>query len=58
MVKASARMADAEAFARFVLSDEGQAILKEFGFQPAEAKGTDSSGNQTGAAPRRADKRQ
>jgi molybdate transport system substrate-binding protein len=31
----SSRQADAEAFARFVLGDEGQAILKEFGFKPA-----------------------
>ncbi len=37
-MKAASRPTDAEAFARFVLGDEGQAILKEFGFKPAEAK--------------------
>jgi molybdate transport system substrate-binding protein len=38
IVAATRRSANAEAFAQFVLGDEGQAILKEFGFQPAEAK--------------------
>ncbi len=38
IVQATNRRTDAEAFARFVLGAEGQAILKEFGFQPAEAK--------------------
>jgi molybdate transport system substrate-binding protein len=36
IVAATRRRADAEAFARFVLGEEGQAILKEFGFKPAE----------------------
>ena len=38
IVTASSRTADAEAFATFVLGEEGQSILKPFGFQPAEAK--------------------
>jgi molybdate transport system substrate-binding protein len=37
IVADSPRRADAEAFATFVLGDEGQAILKGVGFQPARA---------------------
>jgi molybdate transport system substrate-binding protein len=36
------RQADAEAFVQFILGDEGQAILKEFGFKPARTP-TDNS---------------
>ncbi|MFI5459939.1 MAG: molybdate ABC transporter substrate-binding protein [Isosphaerales bacterium] len=36
VVTASARSADAEQFARFVLGEEGQGILKEFGFTGAD----------------------
>jgi molybdate transport system substrate-binding protein len=36
IVADSPRQDDAQAFAEFVLSDEGQANLKEFGFKPAE----------------------
>jgi molybdate transport system substrate-binding protein len=43
VVAATSRPADAEAFARFVLGEEGQAILKEFGFQPAASVTDDSS---------------
>jgi molybdate transport system substrate-binding protein len=35
IVADSSRQADAEAFVRFVLGEEGQATLKEFGFKPA-----------------------
>jgi molybdate transport system substrate-binding protein len=35
IVAASSRPADAEAFVRFVLGEEGQGILKEFGFKSA-----------------------
>ncbi len=38
IVAASARIADAEQFARFVLGDEGQRILKESGFTRASPK--------------------
>ena len=38
IVAATARTADAEQFARFVLGDEGQGILKEFGFTRADAE--------------------
>jgi molybdate transport system substrate-binding protein len=34
VVKASTRTADAQRFARFVLEDEGQSILRQFGFTP------------------------
>ncbi len=34
VVRATARPAEAERFAQFVLGDEGQAILKQFGFSP------------------------
>jgi molybdate transport system substrate-binding protein len=37
VVAASARAADAERFERFVLEEEGQGILREFGFQPGGA---------------------
>lgn len=37
IVAASSRTADAERFAEFVLGEEGQRILKESGFAPAEA---------------------
>jgi molybdate transport system substrate-binding protein len=37
IVAASARTADAEQFAQFVLGKEGQRILKESGFAPAES---------------------
>jgi molybdate transport system substrate-binding protein len=37
IVADSPRRADAEAFTTFVLGEEGQAILKEFGFKPAPA---------------------
>jgi molybdate transport system substrate-binding protein len=37
IVAASARTAEAEQFARFVLGKEGQGILKESGFAPAES---------------------
>jgi molybdate transport system substrate-binding protein len=37
IVADSHRQADAEAFTKFVLGEEGQAILKEFGFKPATA---------------------
>jgi molybdate transport system substrate-binding protein len=43
IVAATRRLADAEAFARFVLGEEGQAILKDFGFKPA-ATSADHSG--------------
>jgi len=36
VVAATARSADAERFARFVLDEEGQGILKEFGFTRAD----------------------
>jgi molybdate transport system substrate-binding protein len=39
IVADSSRQADAAAFAEFVLGDEGQAILKTFGFKPAAADG-------------------
>jgi molybdate transport system substrate-binding protein len=42
IVAASGRQADAEAFAQFVLGEEGQAILKGFGFKPV-ATGVDYS---------------
>jgi molybdate transport system substrate-binding protein len=35
IVATTPRPADAEAFVQFVLGEEGQAILKEFGFKPA-----------------------
>ncbi len=35
IVASSKRAADAERFAAFVLGDEGQSLLKEFGFQSA-----------------------
>jgi molybdate transport system substrate-binding protein len=38
IVADSSRQADAEAFVKFVLGDEGQSILKEFGFKPAAVK--------------------
>jgi len=37
VVASSTRAADAERFAAFVLADEGQSLLKEFGFQSARA---------------------
>jgi molybdate transport system substrate-binding protein len=37
IVVASARGADAEHFAQFVLGEEGQRILKDFGFAPADS---------------------
>jgi len=37
VVAATARTADAEQFARFVLDEEGQSILKKFGFTRADA---------------------
>jgi molybdate transport system substrate-binding protein len=37
VVAATARTTDAEQFARFVLDEEGQGILKEFGFTSADA---------------------
>ncbi len=43
IVAATRRTADAEAFARFVLGEEGQAILKEFGFK-AVTTASDNSG--------------
>jgi molybdate transport system substrate-binding protein len=39
IVTESTRRSDSEAFARFILSEEGQAILKEFGFQPSATEG-------------------
>jgi molybdate transport system substrate-binding protein len=39
VVARSKRAADAEAFARFVLGDEGQKALAEFGFKPPEESG-------------------
>lgn len=48
IVAESSRQADAEAFVRFVLSDEGQAILRRFGFHPAAA---DPSRKGEGAPP-------
>ncbi len=43
VVADSSRRADAEAFVTFVLGEEGQGILKEFGFKPAavEDRSTD-----------------
>ena len=38
VVAVTARSADAEQFARFVLDAEGQGTLKEFGFSSAETK--------------------
>jgi molybdate transport system substrate-binding protein len=38
VVAGSFRLATAEQFARFVLDDEGQGILKEFGFAPADSR--------------------
>jgi molybdate transport system substrate-binding protein len=38
VVAATARTADADRFARFVLGNEGQGILKEFGFTRADAE--------------------
>jgi molybdate transport system substrate-binding protein len=46
IVAASSRQSDAEAFVRFVLSEEGQTILKEFGFKPAET-GTVAAGEKS-----------
>jgi molybdate transport system substrate-binding protein len=43
----STRRNEAEAFARFVLDPEGQAILKEFGFQP----GGSGTSTKAGGAP-------
>ncbi len=40
VVSASARSADADQFARFVLDPEGQRILREAGFAPAETVST------------------
>jgi molybdate transport system substrate-binding protein len=37
IVSATSRAADAEQFAGFVLGDDGQRILKQFGFAPAES---------------------
>jgi molybdate transport system substrate-binding protein len=48
IVAATKRTADAEAFTRFVLGDQGQAILKEFGFKPA---GTANEGSRSGSKP-------
>jgi molybdate transport system substrate-binding protein len=47
IVADSPRRADAEAFVEFVLSDEGQAILKEFGFQSAAADESQKGGEQS-----------
>jgi molybdate transport system substrate-binding protein len=41
IVTTTRRPADAKAFVQFVLSEEAQAILKEFGFQPPEMKPRD-----------------
>jgi molybdate transport system substrate-binding protein len=53
IVADSSRRADAEAFVKFVLDNEGQAILKEFGFQPAvmdgEAPGHEQRHREVGA---------
>jgi molybdate transport system substrate-binding protein len=39
IVTDSSRRADAEAFVTFMMADEGQAILKDFGFKPASVDG-------------------
>jgi molybdate transport system substrate-binding protein len=46
IVAVSARSADAERFAQFVLGEEGQRILKEAGFAPAESIPPTSAGSQ------------
>ncbi len=53
VVAATKRTADAEAFARFVLGEEGQAILKEFGFKPAGTATDDSRRAPTASRERR-----
>jgi molybdate transport system substrate-binding protein len=45
VVSASARTADAEQFVRFVLGDDGQGILKTFGFAPAKTQRAPESPN-------------
>jgi molybdate transport system substrate-binding protein len=47
IVAASTRAADAERFAQFVLGEEGQQILKESGFAPAESIPPASARSQT-----------
>jgi molybdate transport system substrate-binding protein len=47
VVADSPRQADADAFVRFVLGDEGRAILKDFGFRPAaEAAHAENGGRR------------
>lgn len=50
VVAASPRRAEAEAFARFILSDPGQRILADFGFARAESQG---DGRGDSRSPRR-----
>ncbi len=57
IVTDSSRTTDAEAFATFVLGDDGQSILKQFGFKPAEARIAGASGKAASVLPEYADKK-
>ncbi|MGP0068703.1 MAG: molybdate ABC transporter substrate-binding protein [Isosphaeraceae bacterium] len=48
IVAATRQTGDAKAFTRFVLDEEGQTILKEFGFKPAGTLPVNSGGDERG----------
>ncbi len=48
IVAATRKSADADQFVKFVLGEEGQAILKEFGFKTAETTSVDSGKSAKG----------